>query len=224
MFNSNKIKGVLFDMDGTVLDSEDLFIKSQLLLLNEYNIYSDSNDLEEFKGMSHKDFYPKLISKFNINENLNVLRSKLRTYLHKIMETDLKFIEGFEDFFNSQIKDSNLKVGIVTNTTRLSYIKIQKCIHIDNYFSFVITVDEALVPKPSPVPFKKAMEKLSLSANETIVIEDSKTGLLSAVKSEAKVIGITTSLSESQIKDINSDITVANSYDDITNIFKKLNY
>ncbi len=93
MFNSNKIKGVLFDMDGTVLDSEDLFIKSQLLLLNEYNIYSDSNDLEEFKGMSHKDFYPKLISKFNINENLNVLRSKLRTYLHKIMETDLKFIE-----------------------------------------------------------------------------------------------------------------------------------
>ena len=88
----------------------------------------------------------------------------------------------------------------------------------------MITVDEALEPKPSPVPFKKAMEKLSLSANETIVIEDSKTGLLSAVKSEAKVIGITTSLSGSQIKDINSDITVANSYDDITNIFKNLNY
>ena len=45
-------------MDGTVLDSEGLFDQAQLLLLKEFNIVSSAYDLEEFKGMSYKDFYP----------------------------------------------------------------------------------------------------------------------------------------------------------------------
>ena len=148
MSNSNKIKGVLFDMDGTVLDSEGSFVKAQLLLLQEYNIISSTNELEEFKGMSYKDFYPRFMAKFDIVENVDSLRSKLRTYLHKIMETNLKFIEGFEDFYKYHIKGSKLKVGLITNTTRLSYEKIQTCIHIDDYFNFVITVSEATKPNP----------------------------------------------------------------------------
>ena len=224
MHNSHKIKGVLFDMDGTVLDSEGLFEQAQLLLLEEYGVISSNSELEEFKGMSYKDFYPRFMSKFNVVEEVDCIRSKLRTYLHKIMETDLKFIDGFENFYKSYIKDSNLKVGLITNTTRLSYEKIQTCIHIDDYFNFVITVTEAKEPKPSPVPYIQAMEYLSLDVNETIIIEDSKTGLLSAVRSKAKVLGITTSLSNHQIKDIDQDIIVANSYKDISEYFKNLDY
>ena len=224
MSNSNKIKGVLFDMDGTVLDSEGSFVKAQLLLLQEYNIISSTNELEEFKGMSYKDFYPRFMAKFDIVENVDSLRSKLRTYLHKIMETNLKFIEGFEDFYKYHIEGSKLKLGLITNTTRLSYEKIQTCIHIDDYFNFVITVSEATKPKPSPVPYIEAMEKLSLDVNETVIIEDSKTGLLSAVRSKAKVIGITTSLSDKQIKDIDQNILIANSYNDISEYFKESNY
>ena len=68
------------------------------------------------------------------------------------------------------------------------------------------------------------MEKLSLDVNETVIIEDSKTGLLSAVRSKAKVIGITTSLSDKQIKDIDQNILIANSYNDISEYFKESNY
>ena len=83
---------------------------------------------------------------------------------------------------------------------------------------------EAKEPKPSPVPYIQAMEYLSLDINETVIIGDSKTGLLSAVRSKAKVIGITTSLSSNQIKDIHQDIIVANSYNDISECFKNFNY
>ncbi len=117
----NNIKGILFDMDGTVLDSEALFDESQILLLKEYNITTSIGQLEEFKGMSYKDFYPKFINKFNVPDDIELLRLKIRTYLHKLMETNLKFINGFEQFYKSHIKNNPFKVGLVTNTTRVSY-------------------------------------------------------------------------------------------------------
>ena len=111
----NNIKGILFDMDGTVLDSEGLFDESQLLLLKEYSINASICDLEEFKGMSYKDFYPLFMKKFNIDSDIDTIRLKLRTYLHQSMKNNLKFIDGFEHFYNSFIKDNELKVGLVIN-------------------------------------------------------------------------------------------------------------
>ena len=216
----NNIKGILFDMDGTVLDSEGLFDESQLLLLKEYSINASICDLEEFKGMSYKDFYPLFMKKFNIDSDIDTIRLKLRTYLHQSMKNNLKFIDGFEYFYNSFIKDNELKVGLVTNTTRLTYEKIRTYINIDDYFSFVLTVNESKKPKPSPIPYIQAMDSLSLDVKETLIIEDSKTGLESAINSKAKVVGITTSLTDSQIKNIDNNIIVVKSYSDIGMLLK----
>ena len=62
-------------------------------------------------------------------------------------------------------------------------------------FSLFLTASESREPKPSPVPFIQAMDDLALTSDNTLIIEDSQTGLLSAVGSGAQVIGITTSLS-----------------------------
>ena len=70
-------------------------------------------------------------------------------------------------------------------------------------------------PKPSPSPYLQAMDSLSLSLDETLIIEDSKTGLLSAVRSNATVLGLTTSLTKSAMKDIDQSIRIVRSYEDI---------
>ena len=219
MIDSKKIKCLLFDMDGTVLASEDLFDKAQLLLLKEYGISSNSFELKEFKGMSYKDFYPNFIKKFRIKDSITDLRVKLRNYFYGVMDSNLVFIDGFEDYFNKYIKNTTLKVGLVTNTTRLSYKKIQSCINIDDYFSFVITVDEALKPKPSPQPYLQAMGHFSSKPSQTVIFEDSKTGLTSAVNSRANVIGLTTSLSKKNIKEIDENILVIDSYNNLKSGF-----
>jgi len=59
------------------------------------------------------------------------------------------------------------------------------------------------------------MNDMSLDKDNTLIIEDSKTGLISAVKSLARVIGITTSLSREQILEIDDGIYVAESYKDV---------
>ena len=215
LYYTTKYSGILFDMDGTVLDSEGLFDKAQLRFLKENDILVSSEDLSEFKGLSYKHFYPRFMSKFNITGAVDGIRLKLRTYLHKIMETELKYIDGFEEFYNSYISDHQVKVGIVTNTTRLSYQKIDQCVGIGNYFPYSLTASESREPKPSPVPFIQAMDDLKLTSDKTLIIEDSQTGLLSAVGSGAQVIGITTSLSKQDILNIDNSIHVVDTYQDI---------
>ena len=215
LYYTTKYSGILFDMDGTVLDSEGLFDKAQLRFLKENDILVSSEDLSEFKGLSYKHFYPRFMSKFNITGAVDGIRLKLRTYLHEIMETELKYIDGFEEFYNSYISDHQVKVGIVTNTTRLSYQKIDQCVGIGNYFPYSLTASESREPKPSPVPFIQAMDELKLTSDKTLIIEDSQTGLLSAVGSGAQVIGITTSLSKQDILNIDNSIHVVDTYQDI---------
>ena len=215
LYYTTKYSGILFDMDGTVLDSEGLFDKAQLRFLKENDILVSSEDLSEFKGLSYKHFYPQFMSKFNITGSVDGIRLKLRTYLHEIMETELEYIEGFEEFYNSYILGHQVKVGIVTNTTRLSYQKIDQCVGIGNYFPYSLTASESREPKPSPVPFIQAMDDLKLTSDKTLIIEDSQTGLLSAVGSGAQVIGITTSLSKQDILNIDNSIHVVDTYQDI---------
>ena len=215
LYYTTKYSGILFDMDGTVLDSEGLFDKAQLRFLKENDILVSSEDLSEFKGLSYKHFYPRFMSKFNITGAVDGIRLKLRTYLHEIMETELEYIEGFEEFYNSYILGHQVKVGIVTNTTRLSYQKIDQCVGIGNYFPYSLTASESREPKPSPVPFIQAMDELKLTSDKTLIIEDSQTGLSSAVGSGAQVIGITTSLSKQDILNIDNSIHVVDTYQDI---------
>ena len=220
--NSNKIEGVLFDMDGTVLDSEHLFDKAQIKLLKKFKIDVSRSELLEFKGMSYKDFYPCFMNKFNLNQDVDYLRNMLRNFLHKTMETELKFIDGFENFFKTRIINKGFKIGLVTNTTRLSYRKIQTCINIDDYFDYVLTVNEVPKPKPSPAPYLHAMQNLKLNYFETIILEDSKTGLISAKNSNAQVIGLTTSLNSNEIKEIDKNINVCKSYKEVDEHFKHI--
>ena len=60
LYYTTKYSGILFDMDGTVLDSEGLFDKAQLRFLKENDILVSSEDLSEFKGLSYKHFYPRI--------------------------------------------------------------------------------------------------------------------------------------------------------------------
>ena len=61
MYNTNKIDTILFDMDGTVLASEDIFGASERRLLQSYGINVDLEALIEFRGLSIEEFYPRFL-------------------------------------------------------------------------------------------------------------------------------------------------------------------
>ena len=124
---------------------------------------------------------------------------------------------GFERFYQNIIRKHNLKTALVTNTSRDIILKIRECINIDDYFSIIISSSDVSDPKPSPVPYSKAMRELSVEPENTVIIEDSRVGFKSALASEAHVIGITSTLLASDIYVIDEKIDVFDNYNRPTN-------
>ena len=220
MYYTNKIKSILFDMDGTVLESEGLFARAEHRLLKHYGVEADIQELNDFRGMSEDEFYPRFIQRYHLSQDIDTLKAQLKEMLFSIFKTDLCYLDGFRDFYDTQVRLSNRSTALVTNTSIDIVQKVRSCIDIDSYFQNIITSSDVSAPKPSPVPYHQAMSLLEVHAEQTLIIEDSSSGLRSAVDSGAMVVGLTSTLSKSKIHQIHDSIIVCDGYPEIRNFLE----
>ena len=141
----------------------------------------------------------------------------VESMLFSLFRTDLCYVDGFCNFYEQHVRLSNRKTALVTNTTIDIVQEIRACIDIDRYFQHIITSSDVSAPKPSPIPYQQAMSILHSNPEEVMIIEDSSSGLRSAVDSGAMVIGLPTTLSASQIHRIHDSIIVLDNYSEIRN-------
>ena len=217
MYNTTNITSILFDMDGTVLESEGLFAKAEHQVLVEYGVDVDISDLNMFRGMPVDLFYREYKKRYSLNEDTSILQNKIKQNLYQLYKTDLVYVDGFISFYKRHILSLKRKTALVTNTELDIVQKVKSSIDISKYFNTIITSTDVDEPKPSPVPYQVAMNILNIKPRNTMIIEDSSSGLRSAVKSGAKVIGLQTTLSKSEILNIDSGIVVVSDYGELSN-------
>jgi sugar-phosphatase len=217
MYNTNKIQSILFDMDGTVLESEGLFARAEHQLLKGYGVDIDIAELNDFRGMGEDEFYPRFISRYHLTASADALQAQLKKMLFMIFKTDLCYVRGFCNFYERHVRLLKRKTALVTNTSLDIVTEVRNCINIDMYFDNIITSSDVSEPKPSPVPYQQAMGLVRSSPEETLIIEDSSSGLRSALDSGAMVVGLPSTLSRDEIHRIHKSIIVLDSYDEIRN-------
>jgi len=220
MYYTNKIDTILFDMDGTVLASEDIFGISEQRLLESYGIHVELEALMEFRGLSIEAFYPRFITKFNLDDSIEVVQNKLQAILYQSFSEDLEYIPGFINFYNDIISPYDIKTALVTNTSLELVNHIRKSINLDDFFSVFITASDVSQPKPSGIPYIKAIKELESTSDTTIVIEDSSSGIRSGLEAECEVIALTTTLSSDKIQEISDQITICDGYGEIKNFLQ----
>ena len=217
MYNTNKYDTVMFDMDGTVLKSEDLFTEAEILLLADYGVNVKATELSEFKGVSPDFFYSKFKKKFDIKESDNILKDRLLVHLYSLFNNKLSYVDGFKSFYKNYIYKNQIKTALVTNTSRNIVDKINELIEIDIYFKTITTSSDVSHGKPHPEPYIATMAALGSTPPKTLIIEDSKVGILSGLKSGADVISLLTTLTKKEIRAIDPEILCFSGYMDIYN-------
>lgn len=183
---SVKIKGVLIDMDGTLIDSNSIIEKAWCSVANEYNIKVTPEDIKfHIYGRSGQYTLDYLFSELTSNEKLIVKRK-----VDSIEETaNSDLIQGAEQalqYFRSQ----GLKIALVTASwpKRIEYIlSLHK---LNHYFDTIVSRNDVTKGKPNPEGYLLAMKNLGLKANECLVFEDSISGIEAGVSSGAICIGI----------------------------------
>ena len=171
------IKGVIFDMDGTLIDSESLNIRFWCDQMEAFGYHRDESIIHSIIGIDSKVAMNVLQKHFGDNAVIMKLRKQeeKKTYV----ETHgLKLKKGAKEIL--AYLDDKLPIAIATSTTHDSaYYQLEKA-QIISHFQVITTGDEVEAGKPNPDIFLKTCNKLGLKPHEVLVVEDSKNGILAA--------------------------------------------
>jgi beta-phosphoglucomutase len=176
-----KFKALLFDLDGTLVDSEHFHFNTWNELLAESNIQLEYSDfLKNYAGIPLPGNAKRLKELYEIESPLELLISKKEDLTVERLKTStinlMPYVQETLDFFKSK----GLVMALVTASKRADVDEMFRKNGLDEYFSLLITRSDVINSKPDPESYNLAVERLGLQKSECLVFEDTLNGLRAA--------------------------------------------
>ena len=191
--SGKKITTLLFDLDGTLIDTNELIIQSYLHTLEQYfpGKYTREDVLPFMGPPLHEVFYE--LNPEKAEEMVSVYRA-FNKAKHDELVTEFPGVHETVQILH----DHNFKLGIVSTKKRDMVLKGLKFMNLDPYFPTVVTVDDVTNPKPHPEPIQKAMAELQSEPEETIMIGDNYHDIVGGKNAGTITCGVSWSLKGSE--------------------------
>lgn len=214
-----KYKAIIFDMDGTIVDTEPLWLAASKNLIIQRGIaLTPEEELQlniRLKGMALPQSCALIKEVTQSEECINALINEKMAMVHNLYENSqgIQFIEGFPEF-HQKVLSLSLPTAVATNAHVKTVELTNKALKLENYFGCHIYSIAHVnnVGKPNPAIYLYAAAQLGIDPKHCIAIEDSAHGIQAAKAAGMLCIGINTSQNLEQIK--HADIQI-NRYGDI---------
>lgn len=207
-------KGILFDMDGVLIDSEPTHQKSIVALTAELgSAIHDQAILDSFKGTPEKAMARRLKEMYpnSLGTTEEIMERSISLFISFFPEVGL--IHGAMEF----LKSSHLigrKHGLTTSASRSSQLLVFDTFGFGPFFDTVVTGDDIRHGKPHPDPYLLTAVRLGLAPGDCIVIEDSINGVRSGKAAGCRVIGLTTTFPREALDAAGADFII-NSFSEL---------
>ena len=174
------IKGVVFDLDNTLLDfmkMKEFAVKAAIkgmieagLIVNEDKSYNEINSIYEEFGWENQKVFDVFLEKSIGHVDNKFLAAGIVAY-RRAREANLMAYPNVNKTLMALSK-SGIKLGVVSDApSREAWMRIYY-LNLYHYFDVVITYDDSGERKPSPIPFQLALDGMGLRPEETIMIGD----------------------------------------------------
>ena len=206
------IKGIIFDMDGTIVDSLPYHYEAWKIFFNENKVENFSEKLNEYKGGGTLDLMRTVYGNQYSKKELKKMSEDKEKIFRKIYKGEIKQILGFKKFLG-ELKSKDIMIGLASNAIRKNVSMIINELEIYDYFDSIICGDEVINGKPNPEMFNETIDRFNINKDECLIFEDSLEGVLAAKNSGVKVIGITSSSSNKVLKNAGCVMSISDYLD-----------
>ena len=182
------IQAVIFDMDGLMIDSERITYECFRRYLKNINLDMTEAFYKTLLGQTIQVCKKKVLDQYGKEFPYDDCVRQVHKMLdEQILSKRIPIKKGLIDLLK-YLRENQYKRMVATSSERYRVEKILKAAGILEYFDDSICGDEVENGKPDPEVFLKACEKLGVSVNEALVLEDSEAGIQAAFAGGIKVI------------------------------------
>ena len=181
-------RALLFDLDGTLAETDSLHLPTWVDALEPYGVDIDEEFYRErISGRSTGEIVGDLLPDLSEEEGASIGDAKEANFRERA--AGLEPLPGLLDFVQKG-KRRGMRMALVTNAPKENVGAILPALKLQDYFQTVVLAAEVGAVKPDPAPYEAALERIGVSADEALAFEDSVSGIASSVAAGIPTIGI----------------------------------
>lgn len=201
------LKALLFDLDGTLADTDPIHFQTWRELLLQYDLAIDPAFYRaKFSGRRNQEIVQELLPQLS-DEAGEELSQKKEAGFRVQAESLLTPMPGLSEVL-AWAEAQNLKRAVVTNAPVENARFMLRVLNLEEMFPIVILGDELPQGKPDPLPYQTALQQLGVAATEAIAFEDSSSGLRSAIGAGIPTVGIASTYEPDQLYAIGATLVI----------------
>ncbi|CCU80988.1 predicted phosphatase/phosphohexomutase [Halanaerobium saccharolyticum subsp. saccharolyticum DSM 6643] len=198
------IKAVIFDMDGTIVDSEPIYDQVNAEIYEKYGFDLSQEDYDRHMGANMRDIWTDILERHPVKEEFAHYKIEdfMEDHIHSSYQglaeaEELELMPGVKDWFEF-LKDHGYKMIIASSSYAPIIEHVYQRFGLEQYMEGYVDGNSIENGKPAPDIFLKAAAKLGVKPENCLIIEDSENGVNGAHQAGAKVIGFNRAQAESQ--------------------------
>lgn len=182
-----KVKGIIFDFDGVIVDSEPYWeIADRVIVRQEGKNFLPEAKLQ-IMGLSPIESIRILCNMHNIMTSPEQMLARREELMKKFYDNIIDLNYGAYELLE-YLYDKGIKIALASSTPYKLFAKALKRLKIDKFFSCIVTAEDIIKSKPDPEIFLKTQRFMNLNREELIIVEDSRAGVQGAKNAGIKVI------------------------------------
>jgi HAD superfamily hydrolase (TIGR01509 family) len=205
------IQAVVFDMDGLMFNTEDLYDEVGEIMLQRRGLSFTLELKLEMMGLPGDKAFEVLKSRTGLTESVAQLRKETTEIFQDMIPSRIEMMPGLESLLH-RLEQTNVPKAVATSSHRQFATRALGAFDLEPRFEFVLTGDDVENGKPHPDVYLMATKRLQTSPAQTLVLEDSHVGSRAAVAAGAFVVAVPTK--HSQALDFSHVNAVAKGLDD----------
>ena len=184
-----QIKAVVFDLDGLMFNTEDIFCLTGTELLRRRGKTATRELFDRMMGRRPPEAFQVMIEMMELTESFDELLPESELIFHELLEKHLQPMPGLFQLL-ACIESRGLPKGVATSSRRNYLEQMLARFELLDRFHTTLTAEDVTHGKPHPEIYLKAADRLEIEAGEMLVLEDSQAGTQAAAAAGAVVISV----------------------------------